>query len=158
MTTPLTSLLASFDVDDAPGRIIERVMQAARDHVGLEVAFVTEFAEGQRVFRYASGDLERFEVQVDGAEPLEGTYCQKVFDGALPPLVLDASRHPVAAAMAVTGRLGVEVYVGVPVEFSDGRLYGTLCCLSSTPAQALSDRDVTYMRMAASIVAEQLER
>ena len=158
MTTPLTALLASFDVDDRPGRIIERVMQAARDHVGLEVSFVTEFAEGQRVFRYASGDLERFEVRVDGAEPLEGTYCQKVCDGTLGPLVLDASQHPVAAAMAVTERLGVEVYVGVPIELSDGRLYGTLCCLSGTPSQALAERDVTFMRMAAAIVAEQLER
>ena len=158
MTTPLTALLASFDVDDHPGRIIERVMQAARDHVGLEVSFVSEFAEGQRVFRYASGDLERFEVRVDGAEPLEGTYCQMVCDGTLDPLVLDASRHPVTASMPVTGQLGVEVYVGVPVELSDGRLYGTLCCLSSSPTQALSDRDVGFMRMAAAIVAEQLER
>lgn len=158
MTAPLTSLLASFDVEDAPGRIIERVMQAARDHVGLEVAFVTEFAAGQRVFRYASGDLERFEVQVDGAEPLEGTYCQKVCDGALgpararrlpPPGRRGHGRHRAARRRGLRRRPG-------------GALRRPALrhavCLSGTPTQALSERDVTYMRMAAAIVAEQLER
>lgn len=158
MTAPLTTLLTSIDPEDHPGRIIERVMQAARDHLNLEVAFVTQFESGMRIFRYANGDLERFEVQVDGAEPLDGTYCQKVCDGTLGPLVQSASRHPVTATMPVTSELGVEVYVGVPVQFSDGQLYGTLCCISGDPNEALSMHDVVFMRMAAAIVAEQLER
>lgn len=158
MTAPLTALLGSIDPDDHPGRIIERVMQAAREHLNLEVAFVTQFEQGMRIFRYASGDLERFEVAVDAGEPLDGTYCQKVCDGTLGPLVQSASKHPVTASMPITSALGVEVYVGVPVQFSDGQLYGTLCCISGDPNESLSMHDVVFMRMAAAIVAEQLER
>ena len=133
-------------------------MSAARDYLGLEVSFVSEFESGQRVFRYAGGDLQRFQVKVDGAEPLEGTYCQRVVEGTMPSLIRDAPNHPIAATFAVTEELGVAAYVGVPVQFSDGRVYGTLCCLSGAQAAGLSDRDIVFMRMAAAIVAEQLER
>lgn len=158
MTAPLTSLLAAVDPDDHPGRIIERVMQAAREHLNVEVSFVTEFSGGQRIFRYVNGNLERFHVQIEGAEPLEGTYCQMVVDGTLDSLVQSATRHPVTSQMPVTHRLGVEVYVGVPVQFSDGKLYGTLCCLSGHADGQLSQHDVLFVRLAAAIVAEQLER
>ena len=157
-SAPLTSLLTSFDPEDHPGRIIERVMSAAREHLGLEVSFVTEFEGGQRVFRYAGGDLQRFHVQVEGTEPLEETYCQRVVTGTMGPLIADAQKDPVAAEFAVTEKLSVAAYVGVPVQFSDGRLYGTLCCLSGETAYHLSERDVVFMRMAAAVVAEQLER
>lgn len=158
MTAVLSSLMGSLDSDDSPGRVIERVMHVAREHLGLQVAFVAEFAGLQRVFRYANGDLERFSVHVEGAEPLEGTYCQKVCSGTLGPLVQDAARHPVTASMPVTRALGVEVYVGVPLQLSDGRLYGTLCCLSQQPAEHLGSQDVRFLEMAAAIVSEQLER
>ena len=157
-SAPLTSLLTSFDPEDHPGRIIERVMSAAREHLGLEVSFVTEFEGGQRVFRYAGGDLQRFHVRVEGAEPLEETYCQRVVTGTMGPLIADAQKDAVAASFAVTDDLSVGAYVGVPVQFSDGRLYGTLCCLSGETAYHLGERDIVFMRMAAAVVAEQLER
>lgn len=157
MTAVLTTLIASLG-GDHPGRIIERVMHVAREHLGLQVAFVAEFDGGHRVFRYANGDLQRFSVQVDGVEPLEGTYCSMVCSGVLEPLVQDAGRHPLTAGMPITEALGVEVYLGVPLHFSDGSLYGTLCCLSQQPNPSLGGADVTFLRMAAAIVAEQLER
>ena len=157
-STPLTTLLASFDPSDHPGRIIERVMAVAREHLGLEVSFVSEFDGGQRIFRFAGGDVERFQVRVEGAEPLEDTYCQRVVAGTMGPLIRDTGSDPVAASFAVTEALGVTAYIGVPVQFSDGRVYGTLCCLSAATAEHLSDRDVLFMRMAATLVAEQLER
>lgn len=158
MTTPLTSLLSTIDADDHPGRIIARVMAAARDRLGLDVSFVSEFEGGQRIFRFTGGAVERYQVAVEGAEPLEDTYCHMVVNGSLGALVNDAQNHPVTQQMAVTEALGVQVYVGVPVQFSDGRLFGTLCCLSADAGEELSERDVGFMHVAAAIVAEQLER
>lgn len=158
MTTSLTALLTSFDPEDHPGRIIERIMAAARDHLALDVSFVAEFDGGQRIFRFAGGDLQRYHVNVAGAEPLEQTYCQRIVAGALGPIVHDAARDPIAAALPVTQELGIGAYIGVPVQFSDGRVYGTLCCLSGSASPELSERDVLFMRMAAAIVGEQLER
>lgn len=83
---------------------------------------------------------------------------QRVVTGTMGPLIADAQKDPVAAEFPVTEKLSVAAYVGVPVQFSDGRLYGTLCCLSGETAYHLDERDVVFMRMAAAVVAEQLER
>ena len=91
-------------------------MTAARDHLPLEVSFVSEFEGGQRLFRFAGGEVERFAVAIEGTEPLQDTYCQMVVDGAMESLILDAPNHPVAQTMEVTEALGVKVYVGVPVQ------------------------------------------
>lgn len=158
MNAPLTALLTSFDPDDHPGKIIERVMMAAREHLNLDVAFVSEFENGARIFRYANGDLRRFDLEIEGGAPLDETYCQRICDGTLPAVIPDTSRNPVAAALPATTEMGIEAHVGVPVQFSDGQLYGTLCCISGDPNERLSAHDVDFMRMTAAIVAEQLER
>lgn len=54
--------------------------------------------------------------------------------------------------------MGLGAYLGVPVVLSDGRLYGTLCAASREAQPHLSARDVDFLRVAASLVAEQLEQ
>jgi len=44
------------------------------------------------------------------------------------------------------------------MHLSDGRLYGTLCCLSHTPDPGLHERDVEFMRVLATLITEQLSR
>ena len=39
--------------------------------------------------------------------------------------------------MPTTARSRIAAYVGVPIVFRDGRLYGTLCTLNRTPAPDL---------------------
>lgn len=154
----MTALLASIDAEDHPGRIIERVMSAAREHLGLDVSFVSEFDQGQRIFRFTGGNVERYDVKVEGTAPLEDTYCKMVVDGVLAPVVAAPKENPLTRDMPLTQDYDLACYVGVPVSFSDGRVFGTLCCLSSDHAGDLDERDVVFMRMAAAIVAEQLER
>ena len=48
--------------------------------------------------------------------------------------------------------------MGVPVRFSDGRLYGTLCCASHAATPWLGERDVAFMRVLARMLAHELER
>jgi RHS repeat-associated protein len=47
-------------------------------------------------------------------------------------VIPDSSDNPVAAGLALTAAAGIGAYVGVPVLFTDGRMYGMLC--SSTSA------------------------
>jgi putative nucleotidyltransferase with HDIG domain len=60
--------------------------------------------------------------------------------------------------LRVTDEAGIGSYAGIPVRFSDGRLYGTLCALSHSPDPSLRDRDTKFMRVLARMVAEHLER
>jgi HD-GYP domain-containing protein (c-di-GMP phosphodiesterase class II) len=46
----------------------------------------------------------------------------------------------------------------VPVRFSDGRVYGSLCCSSRNRFRELTLRDERFVRVLARVIADQLER
>ncbi len=48
--------------------------------------------------------------------------------------------------------------MGVPIRFSDGSLYGTLCALSHSPDPSLRERDARFVAVLARLVADQIER
>lgn len=54
--------------------------------------------------------------------------------------------------------MGIATYVGVPIVFSDSHVYGTFCCVGSEARPHLNEQDVSFLRVAATLVAEQLER
>ncbi|WP_024545922.1 EAL domain-containing protein [Picosynechococcus sp. NKBG15041c] len=136
---------------------IQKTLQTIRAHLGLEVAFLAEFTEGQRVFRYVDSSHPQSPIRVGGADPLEESYCQRIIDGRLPELILDATQLPAAQELAVTTALPVGAHLSVPVRLKDGTLYGTFCCFSFTPNQSLNERDLAIMRVAAEFAAAQIE-
>ncbi len=66
--------------------------------------------------------------------------------------------NPVAAALPVTEAEGIGAFCSVPLRFSDGRLFGTLCAESSRRRDEFGPRDLEFMHVFARIVADQLER
>ena len=49
-------------------------------------------------------------------------------------------------------------YCAVALVLSDGRLYGTLCCVSHAPDPWLRERDLKLMERTARWLVEDLER
>ncbi|MEX0757494.1 MAG: diguanylate phosphodiesterase, partial [Acidimicrobiia bacterium] len=76
--------------------ITRTVLSALRKQFDMDVAFISEFREGDRVFRFVDTDDETCPVEVDGSDPLEATYCQRVVDGRLPELMRDAKTFQAA--------------------------------------------------------------
>jgi HD-GYP domain-containing protein (c-di-GMP phosphodiesterase class II) len=62
------------------------------------------------------------------------------------------------SGLEVTREADIGSYVGLPLRFSDGRVYGTLCCLSHSPEPHLQERDARFMEVLARLVADQIER
>ena len=54
------------------GATVERVLDTARKTLGMDVAFVAEFADEGMVFRALSGDAESFGWREGAGVPLEG--------------------------------------------------------------------------------------
>lgn len=54
-----------------PKEVIARALEAANERLGTDVAFVAQFVENKRVYRFASGDLEGFGVRI-GETHVEG--------------------------------------------------------------------------------------
>ncbi len=133
-------------------------LRAIRTHLGMDVAFVSEFTGGQRVFRYVDAASQDSPVCAGGADPLEESYCQRVVDGRLPELIHDAHELSVATELPVTTALPVGAHMSVPIRLKNGNVYGTFCCFSHAPDHSLNDRDLAMMRVFADLTAEQIER
>ena len=141
-----------------PSDVITRTLTAAREHLEMDVAFVAEFADGRLRFRLLEGDAMSFGFEEGEGIPLEGSFCKRVVDGRLPSVVRDAKNDERVKHLAVTRDSDIGSYIGVPLRFMDGRLYGTFCCLSHSSDPDLRDRDAKFMKVFARLIAEQLER
>jgi EAL domain-containing protein (putative c-di-GMP-specific phosphodiesterase class I) len=143
---------------DGSSDSIDRMLSLARAALDMDVAFVSAFTDDEAVVEASDGDAESFGIEVGTRVPLVETYCERMLNGRLPSVVRDASSDPRTADLPITRDAEIGAYVGVPVRLWDGRLYGTLCCLSHEPEPTLNSRDIRFMRVVAEIVAEQIDR
>ena len=136
----------------------ERAVMAVREFLDMDVACATEFVDGQQVFHVVRGDSASFGMQEGGAVPLGLTYCQRVMEGRLPNLIPDVLADDRAASLPVTKAANIGAYVSIPITFSNGEFYGTLCAGSHEAKPELGYRDLQFLHVFARIVADQLER
>jgi diguanylate cyclase len=63
----------------------------------------------------------------------EDSFCINMVAGEAPMIAPDAMAVPAFATAGVAEQLVIGSYVGVPITFSDGELFGTLCGLDPAP-------------------------
>ena len=78
--------------------------------------------------------------------------------GRLPNVNPDIRGDDRAASLPITQIADVGAFTSVPLRFSDGRLYGTLCAASHDAMPSLGYRELQFLHVFARIVADQLER
>ena len=110
--------LASGRTPDA----VNRTLALAREALGMDVAFVSRFAEERMEFRALQGDAGSFGWREGGGVPLEGTFCKRVVDGRLPRVVPDAKGDVRVSGLEVTTEADIGSYVGLRLRFWDGRV------------------------------------
>lgn len=136
---------------------VVRILNAIRSHLGMDVAFVSEFLDGRRYFRHVDARTPGGPVLVGNSDALEDSYCYRVIEGRLPELMHDACLNVEALRLAATRALPVGAHLSVPIRFKDGRVYGTLCCFSHSPDHSLTARDLDMMRVFAELIGEQVQ-
>lgn len=146
-----------LDSDAAPHDSITKALDAVRRHLGMEIAFISEFVGHERILQYVSARNDNAPIYVGQRVPLTSGYCKKIVDGELPQLIPDTSRMPEAMAMPDTRLFPIGSHMSVPIKLSDGSLYGTFCCLSSHPDPSLNERDLDVMKMVSELVTSQIE-
>jgi hypothetical protein len=137
---------------------VERAVQTVRDLLGMDVAYSSQITDSEQIVASVQGDQESFGVSPGTRFPLEQTYCQRVLRGRLPNLIHDVRGEDRASSLAITRASDVGAFASVPIRFSDGRLYGTLCAASHEPKFSLGYRDLQLLHAFARMVADILER
>jgi EAL domain-containing protein (putative c-di-GMP-specific phosphodiesterase class I) len=156
--TPGDHALTALALEHPLRLLVDDILEAAREYLDMDVAFVAEFAGNEQVFRHVAGDAAIFRLSSELRVPLGWMYCKAMTEGRLAEAIPDTSTDPVASVMKVTRDAHVGSYVGVPVSLPDGRVWGSMACLSRRHDHSVGKRDVRFMRMLARIYAEQLER
>lgn len=144
-----------FHADDSAD-VVQSSLAFVRQHLGMEIAYLSEFVDNEIVFRAV--DAPGFEdlVKVGKTMSLDLTYCHKIKSGKLPELIPDTDLEPVAQAIPVTQGVPIKSHISVPIYRRDGSTYGMFCCLSRSKSTTLNDRDLEMLRAFADLSSEQI--
>jgi HD-GYP domain-containing protein (c-di-GMP phosphodiesterase class II) len=161
--TEATNALPRIDFAElgelAQNPTVERTLDAVRELLGMEVSYTARMRDADQVLEVVSGDTTSFGGVGPGASlPHELTYCSRMLAGRLPNIVPDVRTDDRTATMPITQAANVGAIATVPVRFSDGRLWGTLCAVSHEAHSELGYREVQFLHVFARLVADQLER
>jgi hypothetical protein len=87
----------------APGEsLVTRALQAVRAHLGLQVAYVSEFVGDETVFRQVDAPGLEHLIKPGDSRSLDDVYCRHILEGRLPELIPDTANEPYAMAMPIT--------------------------------------------------------
>jgi putative nucleotidyltransferase with HDIG domain len=136
---------------------IERALQAVRELLGMDIAYATEVLGDVQHIRKIDGDSTPPGTDPDYSVPFAETYCKRILDGELPNLIADVRANELAAALAITEAEGIGAFCSVPLRFSDGRLFGTLCAESGSRRGEFGPRDLEFMHVFARMISDQFE-
>ncbi len=151
-------LVATAEHSDAAlDHSIGEVLRLLRERMGMDVVFVSEFVDGQRVFRHVA-QAPGVDLLAEGqGEPLEQSWCQRVVDGRLPQYIADARKDPAAAPLLKNLTFPIGTHISTPVVLGNGEVYGTLCCFSFEPSGRASPEDLSRLKLTARLAAQRLE-
>jgi len=136
----------------------DRVVALLRRHLRMEIAYLSEFVGDDQVIRQVDAGPEHPELRRGAEVPLEAGYCRRMVEAELPGVIADTAADPVASALAVTREARIGSYVGVPVRFGDGRLYGSLCCASRHPNPRLDETATHFAHVCARLIGDLLDQ
>lgn len=156
MSTSESLLAEELLSDEGHGSVIERALATVRTHLNMEIAYLSEFVDGQSVFRAV--DAPGFEAlaHVGASVSLQDVYCQHILEGRLPELIPDTADEAMAAAMPITQMVPIGSHVSIPIRRPDGTPYGMFCCLSTRPNRSLNERDLNVMRAFGDLAAREI--
>ncbi|HST67216.1 MAG TPA: EAL domain-containing protein [Mycobacteriales bacterium] len=145
---------------DVPGRRarIDTVLDIVRDHLGMDIAWISEFADGHQVLLATRGELGDTGLGVGSREPLDSAYCSQVLGGLLPPAIPDTRNDPRTRDLPTTTRLQIGSYVGAPLRDRDGSPVGMLCALSTGPKPGLDAGEGRFLQLLAGLLGTDIVR
>jgi len=154
----LYALIASASGTLPANELVQRALQAMRSHLGMDVAYVSEFEGNRSIFRVVDAPGLEQVVKPGDSLSLDDVYCRHILEGRLPQLMADTADEPLAVATPITRAIPVGKHVSVPIRMPDGSVYGMFCCLGFTADRSLRERDLQMLKVFADLVAFEIGR
>lgn len=150
----ITELLVatSDSADHELPPVVPAVLQLLRKRLGMDVAFVSQIADGRRTFMAVDNAPDFPLLEAGMSDPVEESWCQRVVEGRLPEKIEDAAPY-VQSGKAPDPGFTIGTHLSTPVRLADGKVYGTLCCFSRS---VQPEADIDRLRYTASLLSEKL--
>lgn len=156
---PFESFVGALSNEQTGDRdVIQDALVAVRRHLGMEIAYFSEFVGEESVFRRVDAPGLEHLINVGDSRSLDDVYCRHILEGRLPELIPDTSREPLAKAMPITEAVPIGSHASIPIMLPDGKPFGMFCCLSSQANPTLNTRDLDTMRVFAGLATRQVHR
>lgn len=135
---------------------IDRVLNAVRAHLRMDVAFISEFLGSNRVLRNVDCGEPNGLFKAGDVIPLAVGYCKHVASGALPELMADTATVELARSIPETASVPIGAHLSVPIKVDDECVFGTFCCFSHVPQPGLGQRDLDLLRVFGRLLASEI--
>lgn len=135
---------------------IDRVLNAVRAHLRMDVAFISEFLGPNRVLRNVDCCEPNGLFKAGDVIPLAVGYCKHVASGALPELMADTATVELARSIPETASVPIGAHLSVPIKVDDECVFGTFCCFSHVPQPGLGQRDLDLLRVFGRLLASEI--
>ena len=107
---------------------------------------------GRLLCRAVAGDARSFGIALGDGPAVDASYSQRLLAGEIPNVVRDTAADERTAHLQITADMRIGSYLGVPLRFPDGTLYGTVCALGHAPDYGLDDRHARFLSMLAELI------
>lgn len=155
----LAEMLRSTSGDDpSSDNLVKRALEAVRLHLGMQVAYVSEFQGNNSIFREVDAPGLEALIKPGDTASLDDIYCRHILEGRLPQMIPDTSEIPLARDMPITKAANIGSHMSVPLRLPDGSAYGMFCCIGTQANPSLNERDLNMMRAFADLAAFQIKR
>src|SRR5664280_830772 len=81
---------------------VGRLVALAHQQLGLTTTVLSEFQGSKLVVRHVAGEVGAFRMLPGVEVPLDQTYCARMVEGSLPPMVRDAQRDRLTRELPLT--------------------------------------------------------
>ncbi|MFT6789514.1 MAG: EAL domain-containing protein (putative c-di-GMP-specific phosphodiesterase class I) [Pseudoalteromonas rhizosphaerae] len=158
MTANFSDVLLDQKDNSSIDAKLTNLLGLVRKHLNMDVAFISEFINDERVFKVVDNPSVNKTVKVGNSDPINETYCHKITEKQLSPIITNSKINPITQIMPVTDKLNIGAYIGVPINLSNGKLYGTFCCYKSHHDESLNERDLSFLNMISEIATGLIEK
>jgi hypothetical protein len=136
---------------------VTELLRAMRQRMEMDVVFVSEFIDGQRMFRYVDRAANAPDIEAGASNPAEESVCQRVVEGRVPEMVQNLSEMAKTHADMPDLPFQIGAHLSTPIVLKNRRIYGTLCCFSAAPRPDLVQADLDKLKMCATLVARKVD-
>jgi EAL domain-containing protein (putative c-di-GMP-specific phosphodiesterase class I) len=146
------------DDSDSVNNKLNKLLSIVRKHLDMEVAFISKFTNNERVFKNIDAKNNMAPINVGDSDPIDETYCSQMANNLIPNIIRNTKENDVSSKLNITDTLSIGSYIGAPIKFSSGEIYGTFCCYKHSPDDTLNRRDLSFLSAIAEIASELIEK